>query len=41
MSTHVVFLEDTEFLEKFMSILVSKKDSTYQFAFARFLLDYS
>ena len=34
-------LSDSKFLDKFMSILNSRKDSTYQFAFARFLIDYS
>ena len=34
-------LSDSKFSDKFMSILNSRKDSTYQFAFARFLIDYS
>jgi len=35
-------LSDKEFTEKFMNVLdLSAKDSTYKFAFARFLLDYS
>lgn len=35
-------LSDKEFSEKFISILdLGAKDSTYKFAFARFLLDYS
>ncbi len=35
-------LSDKEFVEKFISVLdLGAKDSTYKFAFARFLLDYS
>ena len=35
-------LSDREFVEKFISVLdLGAKDSTYKFAFARFLLDYS
>jgi len=35
-------LSDKEFVEKFINILdLSAKDTTYKFAFARFLLDYS